>query len=242
MLDIFVQVQYEPQTIAGMLRMDRKAVASELRQHFSLLKLPHPADANIREPTEHGILVSWIAEESTPLYNQVRSIVDQQDDNVAVKSCKQTCHVVNLSYREVICDAARRRAAEAEKRKQREALAQRRVVLSDWRRTLSSVGKPDAPQGEGGEFGPVLREPREPDDANTPTIRSKYEYDYVSPLGKVESTQSEDTRLTEPAVREIEISRLCIIDIPSTHPNDNVHQTSATMNPAADTPQPPPVN
>ena len=39
--------------------IDMKSLAIYLRRDFSLLRLDHPPEGNIREPSAHGVVVSW---------------------------------------------------------------------------------------------------------------------------------------------------------------------------------------
>ena len=59
MREIFVRIEYEPGKIKKLMDMDMKSLAMNVRRDFSLLKLDHPPEGSIREPTVHGVVVSW---------------------------------------------------------------------------------------------------------------------------------------------------------------------------------------
>jgi len=59
MLEVVVRIEYEPARMKRLMDMDMKSLAKNVRRDFSLLKLDHPPEGNIREPTAYGIVASW---------------------------------------------------------------------------------------------------------------------------------------------------------------------------------------
>jgi hypothetical protein len=59
MLELVADITYEEQKAEHLLDMNEQYIARKIRRDFDTLKLPHPPQANIRQPTLYGVTVSW---------------------------------------------------------------------------------------------------------------------------------------------------------------------------------------
>jgi len=64
MLNLVAHIRYEKQKARQFLDMGKDDVARKIRRDFDSLKLPHPPQAKISQPTLNGVTVSWMTSKS----------------------------------------------------------------------------------------------------------------------------------------------------------------------------------
>ncbi|RDB25988.1 hypothetical protein Hypma_006100 [Hypsizygus marmoreus] len=113
MFDLVLCVQYELNRVESLTELDPKSVALAIRRDFDLLKLPHPAEANIRKPTRDGVVVvSWLTFKNSIVHDIVSRIVDEQNTNAAIRTVKDRCYIENLYLRNTSMKVERTRKLE----------------------------------------------------------------------------------------------------------------------------------